>query len=54
VSRIETALNDLTVPIYGTARTNRMQALDKTRQQLSAAQQSVADLEEEGRRSGFR
>ena len=54
VSRIETALNDLTVPIYGTARTNRMQALDKTKQQLTAAQQSVADLEEEGRRSGFR
>lgn len=54
VSRIETALNDLTVPIYGTARSSRMAALDKAKQQLSAAQQSVADLEEEGRRGGFR
>ena|SRR6185503_18399690 len=54
VSRIEAALGDLTVSVYGAARANRLAALDKTKQQLTAGQQTVADLEEEGRRNGFR
>src|SRR5262245_13796078 len=52
--RLQTALNDLTQPVYGTTRANRVAALEKAKQQLAAAQQSVIDLEEEGRRSGYR
>jgi hypothetical protein len=54
VSRLETALNDLTVPVYGATRTARVEAHQKAKQQLAAAQLAVADLEEEGRRNGFR
>lgn len=54
VSRTEAALGDLTVSVYGAARANRLTALDRAKQQLVAAQQTVADLEEEGRRNGFR
>lgn len=54
VSRLETALNDLTVPVYGTTRANRIAALEQAKQQLAAAQKNVEDLEEEGRRNGYR
>ena len=54
VNRLQTALNDLTQPAFGATRANRLAALEKAKQQLAAAQQSVVDLEEEGRRSGYR
>jgi len=54
VSRLEAALNDLTVPVYGATRTTRVEAHQKAKQQLAAAQLAVADLEEEGRRNGYR
>jgi DNA repair exonuclease SbcCD ATPase subunit len=54
VDRLQTALNNLAQPLYGTTRANRLAALDKAKQQLAAAQQSIVDLEEQGRRSGYR
>jgi hypothetical protein len=54
VNRLQTALNDIAEPLYGATRANRMAALDKAKQQLAAAQQAVVDLEEQGRRSGYR
>jgi hypothetical protein len=54
VSRLEAELNDLTVPVYGATRNTRVEAHQKAKQQLAAAQQAVADLEEEGRRNGYR
>lgn len=53
-NRLQTALNDLTQPAFGATRANRIAALEKAKQQLAAAQQAVVDLEEEGRRNGFR
>jgi hypothetical protein len=54
VDRLQTALNDLAEPLYGTTRANRMAALEKAKQKLATAQQEIVDLEEQGRRSGYR
>jgi hypothetical protein len=54
VNRLQTALNDIAEPLYGATRANRMAALEKAKQQLASAQQAVVDLEEQGRRSGYR
>ncbi len=51
---LQTSLNDLSQNLYGSNRTATMNRLDEVKKQLAAAQQSVADLEEEGRRSRFR
>lgn len=47
-------LDDMTGNIYGSQRTNLMSQLEKVKADVSAAQQRVADLQEEGRRSRFR
>jgi DNA repair exonuclease SbcCD ATPase subunit len=54
VDRLQTSLNDLAQPLYGSTRTNRLAALDKAKQQLATAQQTIVDLEEQGRRSSYR
>lgn len=51
---LQTSLNDLSQNLYGSNRANTMNRLDEVKKQLAAAQQAVADLEEEGRRSRFR
>lgn len=51
---LQTSLNDLSQNLYGTNRSATMNRLDEVKKQMAAAQQSVADLEEEGRRSRFR
>jgi DNA repair exonuclease SbcCD ATPase subunit len=51
---LQTTLNDLSQNLYGSNRANTINRLDEVKKQLAAAQQSVADLEEEGRRSRFR
>jgi chromosome segregation ATPase len=51
---LQTSLNDLSQNLYGAHRTATMNRLDEVKKQLAAAQQAVADLEEEGRRSRFR
>jgi DNA repair exonuclease SbcCD ATPase subunit len=53
-AQLQTSLNDLTTNVYGSNRAATMTRLDEVKKQISAAQQSVTDLEEEGRRSRFR
>jgi len=52
--QLQLGLNDLTQNLYGVNRVAAMNRLDEVKKQLAAAQASVADLEEEGRRSRFR
>lgn len=54
VDRLQGVLNDTTVNIYSATRTNALSQLEQTKQQLAAAQQAVTDLEDEGRRRGYR
>lgn len=54
VEKAQTALNDLSGAMYGTARASRIERLEASRRQLAAAQQRVEDTREEGRRQGFR
>ncbi len=51
---IQKNLGDMTGNIYGSQRTNLISQLEQVKADLSAAQQRVADLQEEGRRSRFR
>jgi len=53
-SQIQTALNDISQNLYGATRTGLMSRLDEVNKDLAAARQSVADLQEEGRRSRYR
>jgi hypothetical protein len=52
--RLQRALNDLSGNIYGAARSESLRQLEDTKAKLAAAQQQVADLQDEGRRSRFR
>lgn len=54
VTELQTALNDVSGDLYNAGRTNTMNELAKARAELAAAQQSLSDLEEEGRRNRFR
>lgn len=51
---MQRGLNDVSQNLYGPARTAQANRLDDARGQLAAAQKSVADLQEEGRRAGYR
>jgi DNA repair exonuclease SbcCD ATPase subunit len=53
-AQLQTSLNDLSTNVYGSNRAAMMTRLDEVKKQISTAQQSVSDLEEEGRRSRFR
>jgi hypothetical protein len=52
--RLQRGLNDLTGNVYGSARTESLRQLEDTKAKLATAQQQVADIQEEGRRSRFR
>jgi hypothetical protein len=54
VSRLQSAMNDNTGPMYGPGRAARSDALENAKRQLAAAQQTVESLQEEGRRNRFR
>jgi hypothetical protein len=54
IAKLQTALGDLTGPLYGGSRTGLLNRMDESKKQLAAAQQSVADLTDEGRRAGYR
>jgi hypothetical protein len=54
VSELQAAVNDLSGNLYSAGRTNALNDLEKAKGELATAQQAVADLEEEGRRSRFR
>ena len=52
--QIEAALSDPAVPMYGAGRASVANQLEQTKTQLVAAEQNVANLEEEGRRNRYR
>jgi hypothetical protein len=53
-SQIQTALNDVSQNMYGANRASLLNRLESVNKDLAAAQQSVSDLQEEGRRSRYR
>ena len=54
VARIQAALNDNTGPMYGPGRASRVDSLESAKRQLAAAQTTVENLQEEGRRNRYR
>jgi DNA repair exonuclease SbcCD ATPase subunit len=54
LNRLQQSLNDLSGPIYGASRTTLLGQFETTKTELAAANQKVADLEEEGRRNSYR
>ena len=53
IDKIQADLND-TSSLYTPGRTRRMQSQDEAKQKLAEVQARIADLEEQGRRSGYR
>ena len=54
VNRAQTALNDISGPLYGGTRGGLITRVEEGKRQLAIAQQSVLDIQEEGRRARFR
>ena len=54
VARIQAALNDNTGPMYGAGRAARVDSLENAKRQLAAAQTTLENLQEEGRRNRYR
>jgi len=54
VDRIQAVLNDSTQPQYGAGRAAKVEALESAKRSLAAANQTMTDLQEEGRRNGYR
>jgi hypothetical protein len=54
VARLQAALNDNTVPMYGAGRQARVDAVENAKRQLAAATTTLESLQEEGRRSRYR
>jgi len=54
VARMQSALNDNTVPMYGAGRQARVDALENAKRQLAAATTTLENLQEEGRRNRYR
>jgi hypothetical protein len=53
VNRLQSALNDTSGPLYGPGRAAKADALENAKRQLATATQSVADLQEQGRRNRY-
>lgn len=54
VNRAQTALNDISGPLYGGTRSGLITRLEEGKRQLALAQQAVLDIQEEGRRARYR
>ena len=54
VNRAQTALNDISGPLYGGTRAGLITRVEEGKRQLVIAQQNVVDLQEEGRRARYR
>jgi hypothetical protein len=54
IDTMQRALNDASQNLYGPGRATQIARMEDAKKQLVTAQQSVADLQEEGRRSSFR
>jgi hypothetical protein len=54
IDKIQLDLNDMSGGVYSSRRATLLSLLDDTKKQLAAAQQSVTDLEDEGRKNLYR
>lgn len=54
VSKIQLDLNDTSSGFYSARRNTLVSLLEETKKKLAEAQQALSDLEDEGRRNGFR
>jgi polyhydroxyalkanoate synthesis regulator phasin len=54
IDALQRALNDLSQNLYGATRTQQLQQMEQAQTQLGQLKQQVADLQEEGRRNGWR
>ena len=54
IDRAQTALNDLSGPLYGGTRAGLISKVEEGQRQLASAKQKVDDIREEGRRARFR
>jgi Cu/Ag efflux protein CusF len=54
IDKIQLDLNDMSGGVYSSRRATLLSLLDDTKKQLAAAQQSVSDLEDEGRKNSYR
>lgn len=53
VDQLQLAANDMTGPLYSSSRTSLISALEQAKASLATAEQTVANLEEEGRRNRY-
>ncbi len=51
---LQTALNDLSQNLYGSTRQSQAAELEQVQGQLAVARKALEDLQEEGRRNGYR
>jgi hypothetical protein len=54
VEQLQVRLNDMSGNLYGAGRSSLLSEMESTRSLLETARQTLANLEEEGRRGGFR
>ncbi len=54
IARLNAELGDLSAVTYGPGRAAKMNRLEELKQQLAQTQTTIAGLEEEGRRNGYR
>jgi len=54
IASVEASVSDLSQNLYSPQRTAQLQHLEDQKKELAAAQQALADLQDEGRRSGLR
>jgi cell pole-organizing protein PopZ len=54
IDRAQTALNDISGPLYGGTRAGLITRVDEGKRQLAIAQQTVVDIQEEGRRARYK
>lgn len=54
IDRAQTALNDISGPLYGGTRASLITKVEEGQRQLATAKQMVVDIQEEGRRARFR
>lgn len=54
IDTLQRSLGDLSGNLYGASRTQQLTALEQAQKQLATSRQQLGDLEEEGRRNGWR
>ena len=54
IDTLQRALNDLSANLYGASRTQQIAQMEQAQKQLATSRQQLTDLEEEGRRNGWR